>query len=719
VSLSTQILVGLVLGIASGLFVGEPMGALGLVGDAYVGLLQMTVLPYVVVSLMAGLGSLSFREARELALRGGSLLLLLWAVTLLIVAFMPLSFPHLASGSFFSTSLVERPPPFDVVSLYVPSNPFASLAASDVPAVVLFSIAVGVALMGIENKGPLIRGLQTLSEALMRVTRWIVRLTPFGVFAIGASAAGTLTVEEFSKVQVYLFSYIAFSLLLTFWVLPGLVACFTGLPQGEVAAAARDALITAFATGSDFVVLPLLTERTKELLRKHRLETPDSDSLVDVVIPVSHNFPHTAKILSLSFVVFAGWFTGNELGLGDLPMLAGAGIVSTFGSVNLAIPFLLDLFHVPSDLFNLFVATSVVNARFGTLLAAMHGFSLALLVTCALTGRLSFSPTRILRFAVLTLALGIAVGLGVRGVLAAVVDVKGSSAEVFERMPLALETFDETASYRADQPLPERPLVPGSRMRTILASGTLRMCYTGQLLPFRYFEDDGNLVGFDVEMAYSLARGMGVRLDLIEEKEKASSSAVGGALDSGRCDLFTGLALSMDSSKWLDYSIPYLDLHMALMVPDHRRKEFALRSRIERMRGLRLGLPDSPYYRQRVEILFPNAELVTLDRLLDVVRGTRTDVDALVYVAEVASAYSLLYPEWSVVVPDPPLQGVPIAFAVPEGDAALANYVNAWIELKQQDGSIDRLYEHWILGRGAEPMHPRWSILRDVLHWID
>ena len=263
-SISTRILLGLVLGIASGLFFGESMGALSVVGDAYVGLLQMTVLPYVVVSLMAGLGSLTYKEARLLALRGGGLLLLLWVVTFAIVLLMPLSFPELQTGSFFSTTLVDRPPSFDLVALYVPSNPFESLANSDVPAVVLFSIAVGVALMGIDEKGSVLRALQVVSEALMRVTRWIVRLTPYGVFAIGASAAGTMTVDEFGKVQVYLISYIAFALLLTFWVLPGLVATLTGLPQREVTSAARDALITAFATGNDFVVLPLLIERTKE-----------------------------------------------------------------------------------------------------------------------------------------------------------------------------------------------------------------------------------------------------------------------------------------------------------------------------------------------------------------------------------------------------------------------------------------------------------------------
>ena len=40
-------------------------------------------------------------------------------------------------------------------------------------------------------------------------------------------------------------------------------------------------------------------------------------------------------------------------------------------------------------------------------------------------------------------------------------------------------------------------------------------------------------------------------------------------------------------------------------------------------------------------------------------------------------------------------------------------------ELKRRDNTIDGLYDYWILGRDAENQEPRWSIIRDVLHWVD
>ena len=81
-SLSTRILLGLALGIAVGLFFGEYVAFLGVVGDGFVMLLQMTVLPYVTVSLALGLGSVSGAEASNLARRAGGFLLLLWALSL-------------------------------------------------------------------------------------------------------------------------------------------------------------------------------------------------------------------------------------------------------------------------------------------------------------------------------------------------------------------------------------------------------------------------------------------------------------------------------------------------------------------------------------------------------------------------------------------------------------------------------------------------------------
>jgi len=74
-SLSTKVLIGLALGIASGIFFGEEAAFLKVIGDAFIQLLQMTVLPYVMVSLIVGLGGLSYHEAASLGRKCGVVLL--------------------------------------------------------------------------------------------------------------------------------------------------------------------------------------------------------------------------------------------------------------------------------------------------------------------------------------------------------------------------------------------------------------------------------------------------------------------------------------------------------------------------------------------------------------------------------------------------------------------------------------------------------------------
>ena len=245
-----KILLGLSLGVAVGIILGEQAGFFRLVVEGFIRLLQMTVLPYVTVSLIAEIGSLDMVKARRLFLRVGALSLLLWVLALGAVFLMPVVFPKIQTASFFSTTMVENRPPFDFIRLYIPSNPFHSLANNIIPAVVLFSSFLGVALLGIDRKERLIEVLQVLERALARANRFVVRLTPLGLFAIAAHTIGTADIEQLERVKIYLFAYGAMALLFSLWVLPGFVACLTGIPTRRVLNATRDGVQGRFAVAA-------------------------------------------------------------------------------------------------------------------------------------------------------------------------------------------------------------------------------------------------------------------------------------------------------------------------------------------------------------------------------------------------------------------------------------------------------------------------------------
>jgi Na+/H+-dicarboxylate symporter len=155
-SFTKRILCGLAAGVLAGLFFGERAAALKWAADGFVKLLQMTVLPYVTISIIGSLGKLRADEAKVLGKRTAVVIAGFWAVALLFALLIPVTFPQVENASFYSTTLVERRPPFNFVDLYIPSNPFYSLANNIVPAVVLFSVMVGVALIGVPRKQVLV-----------------------------------------------------------------------------------------------------------------------------------------------------------------------------------------------------------------------------------------------------------------------------------------------------------------------------------------------------------------------------------------------------------------------------------------------------------------------------------------------------------------------------------------------------------------------------------
>lgn len=712
-TLSGRILLGLAAGVATGLFFGEMVSGLKVFGDIFVQLLQITVLPYIVVSLIAGFARMQMDQARRLAARGTVVLLAIWAIALAMIFAGSLAFPDIDTASFFgSAAPVDTDGP-DLFELYLPANIFYSLANNLVPAVVLFSILVGVALISVEDKSGILPVFDGLSDALARINASIVQLTPYGIFAIAASAAGTMTIEEVGRVQVYLVTYIALALLITFWVFPGLVSAVSGIPFREVLTTFRDALVTAFATGNQFVVLPQIAENCKQLLRRHRVGSEDAESAVDIIVPVSFNFPSLGKLLVLLFVLFAAWFTDTQLTLGDRLELAFSGLFSLFGSINVAVPYMLDSLQIPSDMFQLFMVTGIVVGRFGAMLAALHIIVLSVLGTLALLGKLQLRSAAILRYlAVTALGLVLLVVL-LRTYFQLFVPPPPPRDAVLASIPLMQQRGP--ASISTDVPEASATQLAGTRLDHILGSGVLQVGYRPSNLPCSFITPAGELVGFDVEMAHIMAEDLEVELEFVPFE----FPALGRMLASGQIDIAMSCIASLpDRHIYASFSRPYLDLSLAFVVRDHERELFSDLEHLRSRKSLTIAVVSTYYWEQRLRRLLPNARMVFLEAAEDFFDGNDQGADALMLTAEEGSAYAYRYPRYTV-VRSPRNIGVPAAYPVPKGDLEMMDFVSNWIHLKRSEGTIEELYEYWMLGGAAKPREPRWSVIRNVLGWVD
>jgi len=711
VTLSKQIFLALGLGIALGLFFGEKLAFLSVFGSAFVQLLQITVLPYVAGSLIYGFGSLGRTEARLVFSRGGALLLALWAFTLALVFLSPLALPAGKGGSFFSAAPQEAERTIDWVGLYIPSNPFNALANNVVPAVVVFAVLAGIALMGMNDKDVFLRPLAVFNGTMGRVGAMVTRTTPYGIFAIAANTAGTMRLDEFERLQGFLLVYAGLASLLTFWLLPGLVAATTSVPHRRLLAAAQEALVTAFVTSSLFVVLPLLIERSRTLLAegKHDPDRTESE-LVEVLVPTSFNFPHSAKLLSLCFVPFVAWYSGLPLAPSRYPAIAGAGLLAAFGSINTAIPFVLDLARLPSDMFQLFVVAGVLNSRFGSMAAAMHTLAIAILGTCLITGRLRIERARLVRYLTLSVLLIAAFLAGTRLLLARVLPNPATRAEVLAairpRGPFA------PAVLLPEAKPPEPAPAPGTRLDYVRASGRIRVAFDPDSIPWAFLSGDGTPVGYDAELAHQLALALGVRLEHVA----MSRDAFADALMSGGVDVvMSGLRVSPRAAELAAFSRPYAEESVAFLVLDHRREEF---SHVASVRGrqLRIAILQRPEWVEALARSLPQAEVVPVQSPLDFIEG-RVQADAYLTSWERACAWSLLYEEFAPALPEPGIGHFTLAYAVPRGEPDLLNVVDTFVDVERASGRLESARRHWILGEATRPREPRWSVARDVFGW--
>ncbi len=717
-SLSARILVGLGLGVLAGLFFGERTDALQPIADIYIRLMQMTVLPYLVIALVVGFGQLEASEARLLARRGASLLVLTWLATCAVIGSIPFTFPDYETASFFSNALVEPRQPFSVPDLYFTANPFSSLSNAVVPAVVLFSSALGIGLIGLPDRSRVLAPLRVLNASIVRITEFVVALTPIGVFAIVAVTAGTVTGETLERLEVYFVAFAAASLLLAFWILPLMVTAVTPFRYSEVVGVSRAALLTAFVANNAFIVLPIVVERSKHLMRRHGLLTDESDSAAEILVPILFNFPNAGKLLTLLFVPFAAWLAGGPMGVADFGLLFAAGVPSYFAKAQVALPFLMDLFGLPHDLFQLYVPTTILSGKFDSMVTAMNLLVFALLGGAAMGGFLAVNRARVLRATGATTAGIVVCVVAVRVVLAITVDTSYHRDEVIRSMHMARGAqggvvHRDLSQVRSDD------VVPGeSSLERVRRRGTLRIGYDPTNLPFSFFNVDDELVGLDIELSRSLADA----LDVAPEFVPISWPALPAMLADGVIDVMPSMWVRPYWFPRLRLSTAYLTGTVGLAVRDERRHEFADLEVLRQSRGLRIGVPlDASQIQYSMRRYFGDAEfeLVVAETAGHFFEGRAPEVDAFLVPAENGAAWTLLHPEYSIVVPQPDPVRLPYAFGVALGSADLLAVIDEWITFADSEGTLDRARRYWVLGEGAEATGPRWSIARDVLGWLD
>lgn len=395
---TTRLLIATVLGIATGLVFGDTASALAPIGNAFVMLLKMTVLPYMVCSLVHGTGSTAPQAARRLLMAGITIIVATWVVILSVIEGMLLAFPIYnpapvpASYAGNSASVASH-----LLKMLIPENVFAALANNVVPSIVLFSLLFGAALLRTTKKRILLDFFNGALEVLTVMTQWIGQLAPFGVFALLAVSTGSWTWAEFCKIELYVLSFVAGCSILVFWTLPRLFDAVSPIPARRFMQEIRAPMLLAFTAQSSLICLPYLIDALK------RVSLPQSSSEeegnFETLVPLVFNVPFGNLFVILSVFFFAFFFSVPVSWLDHLKVVL-LGILSLFGSPINSISFLIGQLGLPPEATNLFIATLPLTNNFLSLLACCSIGMVSMLIVLRSENRLR------VRWSRLALALG-------------------------------------------------------------------------------------------------------------------------------------------------------------------------------------------------------------------------------------------------------------------------------------------------------------------------
>jgi Na+/H+-dicarboxylate symporter/ABC-type amino acid transport substrate-binding protein len=714
-TLSTKIIIGLLLGLLVGLFLGEYAYPFDYLGRAFIGLLQMTVLPYIVFSLIKNIGQLSLETGRRLIIIGLKVLGVLLVFGLLNLLILQLAFPVWESSSFFSLAFTAQPEPVDFVKLYIPSNPFYALSANQVPAVVLFSIVIGVGLMKVPNKQGFINALDVITNALNQVNKLVIKLTPLGVFAIAAATVGTVSWEQLGRLQAFILVYTAAVLIISLWVLPAFIAAVTPFTYRDIFKYTKATLLTIFATGKIIVVLPQLIDNLDELFKSKGLANDETNQATDILMPLAYPFPNLGSLIILIFVPFAAWFAGSELDMSEMPVLMISGLLSSFIAPVMGIPFMLDLMDISKDMFQLFFVSSVYTDRIRVVMGAMHLMTLTIIATAIYQGIFKMRKSKLLVWATISVVLYFGAIIGLKQYLTFSLKDAYNYDELVYQIPPRFEYDVVVTELEKSRPNPIKIRGWQSRLTRIRSSGVLRVGIIDNYLPFSYRNNKGELVGYDIEMAKMLAESLRVKLIFVP----VNVARMSYQLNQDHYDIImSGIPLSSELAEDYDLSHSYMDVNLALLTKakTSELKSYAEASKLDTIRVAYAR--GSQAFLKLAQSIIPTIGGIRNDTIGNFILADTLLADAQLVSAETGAYYSLLEPEFSVVNPFPEPVSIPLVYVVGFESEDFLNYLNNWIIVTTKQGRLDKLYDHWILGKQVTQPKRNWSIIEDVLHWV-
>jgi Na+/H+-dicarboxylate symporter/ABC-type amino acid transport substrate-binding protein len=683
-SLPLQMLFATFLGIATGVIFGERCQVFARFGEAYIMLMKMTILPYLICAIIGGIGRFESTQAREILKKGILFIALTWFINIVMIYFTVFSFPK-PKGGQIGSFITSGPPALDFAELLIPENIFYALANNIVPAAVIFSLLVGIALINLKEKRTFMDFLEIFGSALTRITQWIARITPLGTFLIIATQVGMIDLATVKQVGTYLILYIFTLLFITLWIFPRLTNLFTSIPTLRWLKDLFPILLLAYTANTVIVCLPYIIQ----LLEKKTQFSEKAQDQNEGIVSIVFTLPFSSFFITV-FIFFSALLYNVPIpGLAQVQLflttfLTGLGAIGPGSWLN-SLTFLLDVLGLPLDALELFILTMPFTSGFQSVLSAMQITSVSLFITLACQKRLIVSWRNAAKSLLIT-ALPVLLIFGGIWTLKPLplIETEGRTIcdlDVRNDVPVTIYTTPQKSAS-------------GDPFDRILESKVLRVGYNPHAIPFCFYNSRGNLVGYDIAFAYELAHDLDCRLELVPMEYPTAVDAVNhNAFDIG----MSAISISEKRLEHGSFTLPYLQAKLVLVAPDKKRKEFSKLAPILKKPTLKIAVLKDTCYVLMAKKLFPRHELILIENPDEFAEGSIADF--LFWSEQDAISWVIRNPRFSVIFPDPALGIDSLGYLVRQDAIRLLNFLDQWLELKKNEGFTQKQYNQWILGK--------------------
>ncbi|MBO6087788.1 dicarboxylate/amino acid:cation symporter [bacterium] len=273
-----HIFFGIILGILVGIFLHGheyPVvsAVLTFIGQVFIRLIQMVVIPLVVSAIIIGITSVG--DNKQLGKFGSKMILyygIITTVAVTIGAVLALIFqPGIGAAHYITANVASEVQSSVATTLtqqqgnilniflgFLPSNPIHSFAEGNMVAIIVFVLifAVALAKVGDVNR-PIVSFFESVFAATMKITDWIMFLAAPGVFALTASAVSSFGIDIFNSISKYLLILFVGFMIQLFIIYPLFLRFFSKVNIWMLYSAIAEAMMVAFGTASSSATLPL------------------------------------------------------------------------------------------------------------------------------------------------------------------------------------------------------------------------------------------------------------------------------------------------------------------------------------------------------------------------------------------------------------------------------------------------------------------------------